>query len=90
VKAGRYADFLEGQKAFKKVTARLGASLVVNRQVVGPESGNIVVVVVFPDWAAYAKTQSDPELVGLLDAMRNNRDPAFDGYTASLNEEVAL
>jgi antibiotic biosynthesis monooxygenase (ABM) superfamily enzyme len=90
VKPGRYADFLEGQKAFKKVAARLGANLVVSRQVAGPESGNVVVVVVFEDWAAYAKTQSDPELQGLLDAMRNNRDPAFDGYTASLNEEVAL
>jgi len=90
VKPGREAELLEGQKAFKKVTARLGASLVVNRQVAGPDTGNIFVVVVFADWAAYAKTASDPELQGLLDALRNNRDPAYDGYTSALNEEVPL
>jgi hypothetical protein len=69
---------------------RLGASLVVNRQTVGPEVGNIFVVIVYADYAAYAKAVSDPEFSGLVDAVRNNPDPAFEGLTIALNEEVAI
>ena len=90
VKPGRYTDLFEGMKAFKKVAGRLGASLVVNRQVAGPETGSVFVVAQFENWAAYAKTASDPELQGLIDAMRNNRDSAYETVTVSLNEEVGI
>ena len=90
VKPGRYADLFEGIKTVKKNIQRLGANLVVNRQVIGPETGNVIVVVVYADYAAYAKAASDPELSGLIDTMRNNPNPAWDTITVSLNEEVAL
>jgi uncharacterized protein (DUF1330 family) len=90
VKPGRYADLIEGIRAVKKIIERLGANMVVNRQAVGPETGNIIVVVVYESWAAYAKVTSDPELQGLIDTMRNNANPAWDALTVSLNEEVAL
>ncbi len=90
VKPGRYADLFEGIKAVKKIIVRLGATLVVNQQTVGPEAGNIVVVIVYADYAAYAKAASDPELSGLIDMMRNNPDPAWEGLTVALNEEVTL
>ena len=85
VKPGRYADLFEG-----KNVQRLGATLVVNRQDFGPEAGNIIVVVAYADYAAFAKASSDPELSGLIDTMRNNSNPAWEGLTVALNEEVAL
>jgi hypothetical protein len=90
VKPGRYADLFEGIRAVKKTIERLGANMVVNRQAVGPETGNIFVVVMYESWAAYAKAQSDPEFQGLIDTMRNNANPPWEAITASLNEEVAL
>jgi hypothetical protein len=79
VEPSRYADLFEGVKAVKKIIQRLGATLVVNRQYTGPETGNII-----------AKAASDPELSGLIDTMRNNPNPAWEGLTVALNEEVAL
>jgi hypothetical protein len=90
VKPGRYSDLFEGIKAVKKVIERLGATLVVNRQTIGPEPGNIFVVIAYQDYAAYAKAASDPEGAALIDAMRNNPDPAWEELTITLNEEVTL
>ena len=90
VKPGRYTDLFEGIKAVKKVIEKLGASLIVNRQAVGPETGNIFVVIAYADYAAYAKATSHPELSALVDAARNNPDPAWEGITITLNEEVEI
>ncbi|MGO9266934.1 MAG: hypothetical protein ACLQBA_18980 [Candidatus Binataceae bacterium] len=90
VKPGRYADLFEGIKAVKKNIVRLGATLVVSRQAIGPEAGNILVVIVYQDYAAYAKAASDSELQGLIDQMRGNPNPAWEGLTVSLNEEVTI
>jgi hypothetical protein len=90
VKPGKYADLFEGLRALKKINERLGATMAVNRQVVGPETGNIFAVVVFKDYAGYAKAASDPELSGLADTMLNNPNPPWDTITIALNEEVAL
>ena len=90
VKPGRYADLYEGLKAVKKIVGRLGANLVVNRQTVGPEVGNIIAVVQYENWAAYAKAASDSELQGLIETMRNNPNPAWEALTVGLVEEVAL
>jgi hypothetical protein len=90
VKPGKYGDLFEGLKAVKKIIERLGATVVVNRQVVGHETGNIFAVFVYKDYAAYAKAASDPELSGLIDTMRNNPNPPWDAITVALNEEVAL
>jgi hypothetical protein len=90
VKPGRYADLYEGLKTVKKIVGRLGANLVVNRQTVGPEVGNIFAVIQYENWAAYAKAASDSELQGLIDQMRNNANPSWETLTVTLNEEVAL
>lgn len=90
VKPGRYADLFEGLKALKKAMERLGATVVVNRQVAGPETGHILVVTTYADYAAFAKSRTDSDLTGAVDAIRNNRDPAHDAITVSLNEEVAI
>ena len=90
VKPGRYADLFEGLKAVKRIVGRLGANMIVNRQTVGPEVGNIIAVIQYEDWAAYAKAASDPELAGLIDTMRNNANPAWDGIVVSLSEEITL
>jgi hypothetical protein len=57
---------------------------------VGPEVGNIFVVVAYSDYAAYAKVASNPEFSELINAMRNNPDPAWEGITVTLNEEVEI
>ncbi len=90
VKPGRYPDLLESIKAVKKAIGQLGGSLIVNRQIVGPETGNIFAVAVYEDWAAFAKSRTDPELTRAVDAIRTNRDPAFDAITVSLSEEVTI
>jgi hypothetical protein len=90
VKPGRYPDLFEGIKAVKKAVGQLGGSLVVNRQVIGPETGHIFVVTVYADYAAFAKSRTDPDLTRAVDAIRNNTDPAHDAITVSLNEEVAI
>ena len=90
VKPGRYADLFEGLNAINKIVGRLGASMVVNRQAFGPEPGNTIAVVQYQDWAAFAKAASDPEFERLLDTMRNNANPAWEGIAVSLNEEIAL
>jgi hypothetical protein len=90
VKPGRYADLFEGIRAVKKIIERLGATLVVSRQTVGPEAGHVIAVAVYENWAAYAKAASDPELQGLIETMRNNANPAWEALTAALLEEVAL
>jgi hypothetical protein len=90
VKPGRDADLLEAIRAVKKIIEPLGANVVVNRQVVGPEAGNIIAVVVYKDYAGYAKVASDPELSKLGDTMRNNSNLPWDAFTSALNEEVAL
>ncbi|HLW69939.1 MAG TPA: hypothetical protein VKS22_04895 [Candidatus Binataceae bacterium] len=90
VKPGRYADLFEGIKAVKKIAEGLGATGVVSRQTIGPETGNVFAVFVYKDHAAYAKVASDPAVTGLIDSMRNNPNPAWEGLTVSLNEEVAL
>ena len=90
LKPGRYTDLFEGLKAVKKIVEGLGATVIVMRQAIGPEAGNVIAVVVYKDYAGYAKVASDPALSGLIDTMRNNLDPAWQGLTVSLNEEVAL
>jgi hypothetical protein len=90
VKPGRYADLFEDLKAVKNVIDRLGASLVVNRQILGQETGNIFVVIGYADYAAYAEAASDRELSGIIRAMLNNPNPPWDGLTTTLNEEVAI
>jgi hypothetical protein len=81
---------LEAIRAFKKIIEPLGANLVVNRQVAGPEAGNIFAVAVYKDYAGYAKVASDPEVSKFLDTMRNNPNLPWDGFTVALNEEVAF
>jgi hypothetical protein len=90
VKPGRYAELFKGIKAVKTVIEKIGAKVIVNRQQVGPEVGNIFVVVAYSDYAEYAKVASHPELSALIDAMRNNPDPAWEGITVTLNEEVEI
>jgi uncharacterized protein (DUF1330 family) len=90
VKPGRYAELFNGVKAVKALVEKLGAKMIVNRQQIGPEVGNIFVVVAYPDYATYAKVTSDPEFRGLTDAMRNSPDPVWEAFTATLNEEVEL
>ena len=90
VKPGREADLFEGLKMAKRVIERLGGSIVVNRQTVGPETGHIIAVGVYDSWAAYAKVAADPEWRGLIDTMRNSANPAWEEITTSLNEEIAL
>jgi hypothetical protein len=90
VKPGRYTELFNGVKAVKAVVEKLGAKMIVNRQQIGPEVGNIFVVVAYPDYATYAKVAADPEFAGLIDSMRNNRDPAWEGITVTLNEEVEI
>ncbi|HLW72198.1 MAG TPA: hypothetical protein VKS22_16430 [Candidatus Binataceae bacterium] len=90
VKPGRYADLYEGLKAVKKLIEGLGAAFVVSRQVIGSESGNVIVVAVYKDYAGYAKVASDAAFSELINTMINNPNPAWEGYTVSLNEEVAL
>ncbi len=90
VKPGRYNDLFEGIKGVKKIVERLGSNLIVNRVAVGAEVGNIIVVVQYADFAAYAKAASDPELQRLIDAMRNNANPAWESLTTTLVEEVPL
>ena len=90
MKPGRYADLYEGLKAVKKIIEGLGATVVVSRQVVGAEAGNVIAGAVYKDFAGDARVASDPALSGLIDAMRANPNPAWEGLTVSLNEEVAL
>src|SRR5229473_742597 len=90
VKPGRYVDLFEGLRAVKKIVGRLGANLIVNRQTVGPEVSNIIAVVQYENWDAYAKAAADSELQGLIETMRNNANPAWDALTVALVEEVAL
>ena len=90
VKPGRYAELFEGIKAVKKVIEKLGATVIVNRQQIGPEVGNVFVVVAYSDYAAYAKVASHPEFSGLIEAMRNNHNPAWESITTTLNEEVEI
>ena len=86
-KPGRYADLFDGLKAVKKIIEGLDATVVVMRQVVGPETGNVIAVAVYKDYAGYAKVASDPALSGLIDAMRANPNPAWEGLTVSLTKK---
>jgi hypothetical protein len=90
VKPGRYTDLLDGIKTAQRIVERLGAMVAVRRQFVGAETGNIVVVAQYPDWATYAKAASDPELAGVIDSMRNNPNPAWESIATAIYEEVAL
>src|SRR6266436_9295607 len=87
VKPGRYADLFEGIKPVKRSLERLGATILVNRQFVGPETGNVVAVARYPDWAAFAKAASDSELAGLIESMRNNPNPAWETIATAVYEE---
>ena len=90
VKPGRYADLFGAIKVVKKMVERLGSSVIVSRQTIGPESGNVSVVFIYADYAAYAKAATDPELAGFLEAARNDSNPAYDQITVSLGEEVTI
>lgn len=90
VKPGRYNDLFEGLRGVKKIVARLGANMILNRVAVGSEVGHIIAVVQYENFAAYAKAASDPELQGLIDSMRNSSNPPWESLTTALVEEVAL
>jgi len=90
VKPGRYADLFEGLKGAKQLLERLGAKPIVNRVVVGGETGNVIAVAEYADWAAYAKAVSDPEVQKLIDTMRNNPNPPYESITTAIVEEVPL
>ena len=90
VKPGRYTDLFKGIKAVKTVIEKIGATVIVNRQITGPEMGNVFVVIAYPDYATYAQAASHPELTALIEELRNNRDPAWEGLSSTLNEEVEI
>ena len=74
--------------ATKKSWLCCEANLTNNLHLLAPR--NIFVVIAYADYAAYAKATSHPELSALVDAARNNPDPAWEGITITLNEEVEI
>ena len=90
VKPGKEAELLEGLKSVKQHHQRLGAGFMVVRQAFGPETGNIVAVGQYADWAGFAKLHSDPEFAQLLQGWRGNASLPWDSVVASVNEEIAL
>ena len=72
VKAGKESDLLEAAKTVKKLVDRLGVTFFVVRQVVGPESGNIIAVHQYSDWNHFAKVQSDREIAQFVEGVRRD------------------
>jgi hypothetical protein len=89
VKPGRQNELIEGLKGLKKVVERLGAHLRANRVRVGDPT-HIFVVAEWADIAAWAKGQSDPELVAIADGMRNNANPPWESFSITMLEEIPL
>ena len=87
---GKDSQLLEAIKAVKKIIERNGGALVVNRQVLGPQPGDVVAVSQYEDWSGYGKVRSDPELQQFLDRMRSNPDPPADVVASAAYEEIML
>jgi hypothetical protein len=87
---GRAADLFEGLKTVKKIVERAGGTFIVNRQVLGAQTGDVVAVSQFADWGTFAKMRSDPEFAQFLETMRNNPNPPMDVVASAVYEEVVL
>jgi hypothetical protein len=90
VKPGRYGDLFEALKVVKGIGERLGVTVIVSRQTIGPASGEVAIVFIYPDYATFAKVSTDPELQRFLEAARADSNPAYDQFTVSLGEEVVI
>jgi hypothetical protein len=90
VRPGKYSQLFEVLKTIKKIVERAGGTFIVNREIFGPEAGNIVAVAQYPDWGAFAKFRSDGELEKFLEKVRSNTDPPADVVASAVFEEVAL
>jgi hypothetical protein len=90
VRPGKYSQLFEVLKTIKKIVERAGGTLIVNREVFGPQPGNVVAVGQYPDWGTFAKFRSDAELEQFLERMRSNTDPPADVVASAVFEEVAL
>jgi hypothetical protein len=90
VKPGKYSQLFEVLKTIKKIVERAGGTLIVSREIFGPQTGNIVAVGQYPDWNAFAKFRSDAELEKFLEKMRANADPPAEVVGSAVFEEVAI
>jgi len=90
VKPGRYTDLFEAARAFKKMVERFGGNYLVGRVTTGPDTGNILVVQVWPNWTTFDKARSDPETEKLLEATYNNPNPPYESFTTTVVEAVEL
>jgi hypothetical protein len=90
VKPGRYADLFETTKSVKKMVERLGGNFVVGRVATGNETGNVIAVHTYANWAAFDKAASDPEWQRFLDTMEKNPNPPYEALSVNVVEEVAL
>jgi len=89
VKPGRFNDVIEAAKMLKKIGDRLGAHVRASRVRVGDPT-HIYVVAEWADIAAWAKGQSDPELVALVEGIRNNANPPYETITVTMLEDIPL
>jgi hypothetical protein len=90
LKPGKEADLLQAAGAVKKHVERLGGTLLVVRQVAGPESENIVAIHQYSGWDHFAKAASDREFAQLFEGIRRDTNPPWESLTVSMSEEVAL
>ena len=87
---GKDGQLLEAIKTVKKIIERNGGTLMVTRQVIGPQPGDVVAVAQYDDWNGFGKVRSDSELQQLLERMRNNPDPPADVVASAAYEEIEL
>jgi len=90
VRPGRYAELFEGLKTVKKIVERAGGTFNVNRQILGPQTGDVVAVSQYADWAAFVKVRSDPDFTKFLETLRNNPNPPMDVVASAVYEEIVL
>jgi hypothetical protein len=62
----------------------------VQRQALGPQPGNVVVLSQYADWGGFAKLRSDPEFAQFVETMPNNPNPPAHIVASSVYEEVML
>jgi len=90
VRPGRYNQLFEVLKTIKRFAERAGGTLIVSREVFGPQAGNIIAVGQYPDWGAFAKMRSDPEFQSFVEGIRNNSDPPAEIVASGVFEEVTI
>jgi hypothetical protein len=90
VRAGKEGQLLEAIKTVKKIIERVGGTVKVNRQVFGPQPGDVVVVAEYADWSGLAKLRSDADFQQFVEKMRNNPDLPADFVLTAVFEEVTV